>query len=484
MTNDEKLEWLTCANSPAYFIHNYVWIYDATFSMWIPFHLWPGQVSTLKDIQENRLVVILKARQLGLTWLCLGFVLWLMIFHPAVSALIFSRRDDEAVYLLGNERLRGMYGRLPDWMKARGIAVDNDHEFGLSNGSIARAFPTTAGDGYTATIVVVDEADLIPDLARVMNAVKPTIDGGGRMILLSRSENSKPESMFKQIYRGAKAGITPQGTGASGWKAVFLGWFVRPARDSAWYAAQKADILSRTGSLDDLYQQYPATDTEALSPRTMDKRIAPEWLRQCYKEQNPVSPIVEKDKPAPPAITGLVFFTEPKPGRQYVIGVDPAEGNPTSDDSAITVVDKETGEEAAALAGKFQPATTAAHADEIGRYFNHADLMVERNNHGHAVLLWLRDHSNLRRLPGLDGKDGWLDNSKGKALLYSTCADAFREKTTTLHSFETFVQLSSIDGSTLLAPEGQHDDRADSFALALQGCGVKTKVEVSENPFF
>jgi hypothetical protein len=210
----------------------------------------------------------------------------------------------------------------------------------------------------------------------------------------------------------------------------------------------------------------------------MDKRIAPEWLRQCYSEK---SGVAAKNSPAIPA---LVIFTEPIKGHRYVIGVDPAEGNPTSDDSALTVIDKETGEETAALAGKYQPATIASHANEVGTYFNSADLMVERNNHGHAVLLWLKDHSRLRRLTGLDGKEGWLDNSKGKALLYSTCADAFREKMTTIHSFETYIQLCSIDGSTLLAPEGQRDDRADSYALALVGLTKKTKVTQSENILF
>ena len=37
---------------------------------------------------------------------------------------------------------------------------------------------------------------------------------------------------------------------------------------------------------------------------------------------------------------------------------------------------------------------------------------------------------------------------------------------TVLHSFATFTQLASIEGSTLEAPEGEHDDRADSYALA------------------
>ena len=159
-------------------------------------------------------------------------------------------------------------------------------------------------------------------------------------------------------------------------------------------------------------------------------------------------------------------------GRKYVAGVDPAEGNPTSDESAVTVLDRASGKEAAVLAGKFQPSALADYVDQIGKYFNDAELMVERNNHGHAVLLWLSEHSNLTRLKGHDDKDGWLSSVKGKALLYSVCADAFKNEETVIHSLETYLQLSSIEGSTLRAPEGEMDDRADSYALALAACVV------------
>jgi hypothetical protein len=470
-TPEQISEWLACCESPIYFLDRYGWIYDATEGAWIRFRLWREQAMTLREMVDHRQVIILKARQLGLTWLVLGFALWLMIFHPAATVLLFSRRDNEAVYLLGDERMRGMYARLPDWMRCRGELSSNDHEWILSNGSVARAFPTSAGDSYTATLAAVDEADLVPDLGKLMNAVKPTIDGGGRMVLLSRTDNSKPESEFKKIYRAAKAGV-------NGWKSIFLPWSVRPERDEKWYAAQKADVMARTGSLDDLHQQYPASDAEALSPRTLDKRISPEWLLQCYEEM-PGAPLEKM-----PALPGLTIYHAPEEGHQYVIGADPAEGNPTSDESAMTVLDKQSGEEVASLAGRIQPSTFAAYMDELGQFYRQANLMVERNNHGHAVLLWLRDHSHLRRLPGWDGKEGWLSNSKGKALLYSTCADAFRDKSTRVHSFETYTQLCSIDGSSLSAPEGEHDDRADSYALAL--CGVQSRgvVQISENPFF
>jgi hypothetical protein len=391
----------------------------------------------------------------------------LILFHPAATVLLFSRRDDEAVDLLGT-RLRGMYDRLPEWLKVRSFGVDNDHEWGLSNGSRVLAFPTTAGDSYTATLAIVDEADLVPDLDRLMRAVKPTIDGGGRMVLLSRADKSKPLSAFKRIYEGARQGLTE-------WVSVFLPWHARPDRSGAWYELQRADVLHRTGAIDDLNEQYPASDAEALAPRTLDKRLAPQWLQHCFHERTPLADLPEEA----PSIPGLEVYALPDPRRTYVIGADPAEGNPTSDDSALEILDT-TGEEVASLAGKFQPAVLAAHADSIGRWYNNAAIMVERNNHGHAVLLWLQDNSKLYILSGHDNKPGWLSSSLGKTQLYDNVADAFRERQAVVHSFATFTQLSLIEGATLRAPEGEHDDRADAFALACVGRAAAASVWIVE----
>ena len=466
---EQKREWLTCAESPAYFIYHYAQVYDAVEKDWIPFSLWPAQAKTLRTIINNLLVVILKARQLGMTWLVLGFALWSMLFHPAATVLLFSRRDDEAIHLL-DFRLKGMYQRLPDWMKVRSVLADNGHEWRLSNGSVAYAFPTTAGDSYTATLAIVDEADLVPNLNQLMRAVKPTIDAGGRMILLSRANKDTPQSEFKQIYRSARQKL-------STWAAVFLPWFARPDRTAEWYELQKADILSRTMSLDDLHEQYPATDVEALSARTLDKRLPGEWLEQCYQES---APLDMRSLDGCPGIPGLEVYRRPEPALRYVIGIDPAEGNPTSDDSTLTVLEAETGEEVCSLAGKFQPSTLAAHADEIGRWYRNAGLLVERNNHGHAVILWLKDNSKLELLRGPDDKDGWLTTSKGKALAYSNAADALRDRRTVVHSFATYTQLASISGSNLSAPEGEHDDLATSFVLAL----IAMRTPTNENQTF
>lgn len=463
-----KTEWLKCNESSAYFIDNFVQIYDAVEGDWIFFDLWPVQFEVVEKLENSLLLVILKARQEGLTWLVLSYILWLMIFRPVATALLFSRRDKEAVHML-TDRLKEMYKRLPRWMQTKSILQDNDHEWLLSNGSVARAFPTTAGDSYTATIVLVDEADLVPDLNQLMRAVKPTIDAGGRMILLSRADKSKPESEFKKIYRAAKQSITS-------WSSIFLPWHARPDRTDKWYEEQKVEIQARTGSLDDLHEQYPATDTEALSPRVLDKRISPLWLEDCFVEVKEVFPIKA------PAIPNLVIYEAYVSTQEYCIGADIAEGNPTSNDSALTVIRKDTGEEVAKLNGRYQPSTFAAHTDAIGRYYGNALVMPERNNHGHAFILWLQDNSPLEILRGHDGKPGWLSSSKGKTILYDAGADAFRSGETVIHSFETFTQLASVEGSTLRAPEGLLEDLADSYCLSLVGLLAPRGLRVGANP--
>jgi hypothetical protein len=420
---------------------------------WIPFRLWPAQADVARQFQAHRLLVVLKARQLGLTWLALAFGLWHVLLHPVATVLLFSRRDDEATDLL--ERLKGMHARLPAWLRAPGVVTDNEHEWALANGSRVLAFPTTAGDSYTASLAIVDEADLVPDLDRLLRAVKPTVDAAGRLLLISRADKGRPESAFKKIYRAARAGGT-------NWAPVFLPWHARPDRGPAWYEAQRRDILARTGALDDLFEQYPATDAEALSARTLDKRLTPAWLQQCYEERQPF----QRLPAGAPSIPGLEVYRLPRQGAHYVIGADPAEGNPTSDDSALTVLDLDRGEECAALAGRFEPAVFAQHINKVGRWYNGAAVLVERNNHGHALIAHLTIPALLPLLTsGRDGRAGYLNDARGKATMYDYTADAFREGHTLLHSFATHVQLASIEGATLRAPEGQKDDRATSYAL-------------------
>jgi hypothetical protein len=167
-------------------------------------------------------------------------------------------------------------------------------------------------------------------------------------------------------------------------------------------------------------------------------------------------------------ITNLRIFRLPESGVRYVLGADPAEGNPTSDDSACTLLRTDTGEEVASLAGKFQPSTFGSFLALLSEFYGDAPALVERNNHGHAVLLWLEENTGVPLVKGLDDRYGWMTTAKSKAQAYADLTDAVRDGELEIHTLDTYLQLSSIDGGSLSAPEGLYDDRAVSVALAWQ----------------
>ena len=121
----------------------------------------------------------------------------------------------------------------------------------------------------------------------------------------------------------------------------------------------------------------------------------------------------------------LVIWRLPQPGETFVIGADPAEGNPQSDNSAASVVDL-AGAQVAAWAGRVEPATFGSQIAAVSAFFNGAAALVERNNHGHAVLLWLREFSTVQALPGLDKKPGWATTGSSKPMAYDNAADVLR----------------------------------------------------------
>ena len=481
LQDSDHAAWLACSRSPAFFLDHYGHVYDPGARGWVRFRLWPAQAAALAQLEANRLAVVLKARQLGMSWLTVGFGLWQMLFRPAATVLLFSQRDDEAVNLL-TFRLRGMYDRLPPLFQARAILRENAHEFRLSNGSAALAFPTTGGRSYTASLAIVDEADHTDDLDGLLNAVKPTIDAGGRLVLLSTVDKSRPESPLKRIYRAALRG-------ENDYTPIFLPWHAHPGRTPEWYAEQARDIQARTGGLDDLHQEYPATDLEALSPRMVDKFFPAEWLTRSYE---PLKVAGDRGQEADDAIRdtqyairnlpGLTIHVLPDPTHTYVIGADPAEGNPQSDESAAVVLDCANGEQVATLGLRCDPEMFAVHLDRLAKLYGGvnegtydgityrtpygAEILVERNNHGHAVIMALRQ-IGAALLRGEDKEPGWATTGASKHLLFDQAAKDIREGGLRLHDETTYWQLTSIDGATLAAPPGQHDDRAMACVLAL-----------------
>lgn len=261
---DPELAALVSASSPttaaptcAAFIHDLVIIDDAQPGdgelATMPFHLWPAQEELLKEIEVELLFLILKARQLGISWLVLAYALWLCLYHPGRLALVFSIGQAEANEML--RRVHVMYWRLPADVRATlpKLLKDNTEEMAWDNGSRVLSLPArkNAGSGYTASLVILDEFAKNQWAREIYTAVKPTIDGGGKMIILSSAYGAG--NLFHEMVEKARASL-------GRFAFAFLPWTARPGRDAAWYAGVAADAVDESH----MKQEYPATAEEAF----------------------------------------------------------------------------------------------------------------------------------------------------------------------------------------------------------------------------
>lgn len=421
----------------------------------MPFTLWPAQIGVIWQLMTERLVIILKARQLGISWICCAYALWLCLFQPGKVVLIYSKGQLEANKMLA--RVKKLYERLPDWLFAALPArtIDNTTVQGWANGSRIESLPASPGAGRseTASLVILDEAAFQLFADPLYSALKPTIDNGGQLIILSTANGIG--NLFHQLWTRA---IARQNQ----FRAIFLPWWSRPGRDAAWYAAQLAEYTDPAI----VKQEYPASASEAflVSGRT---RFATAWLQAQAPHLQPGLAAIPL--PALAALPGLTLYALPRAQQRVVIGADVAEGLEHGDYSAATLLDANTWEELGHIHGHWEPDEYARLLDTLARAYD-AQLVVERNNHGHAVLATLK----LLETPGVwlgdDGRPGWLTTAQSKTLAIAGLATALRDQLVRIRTQATLDELQIYrvlpNGGTS-APPGYHDDRVMALAIAL-----------------
>lgn len=220
---------------PEIFIGEYCWVIPADGGDPIRFDLWDFQRDVLADIQAQDSVVVLKARQLGLSWLALGFALWCVCCKPGFTCLILNRNLGAAVDLL--DRCRFMHKRLPDELRTRIVQDTNDPKMPqlvFENGSRIISLPSTedTGSGLTAQLILADEVAKWPYAVATFTAILATLSGGGKMIAISTAKGTA--NYFARLWAGAQPGADKP----NGYWPVFIPSSCHPDRDDEWLAAE------------------------------------------------------------------------------------------------------------------------------------------------------------------------------------------------------------------------------------------------------
>ncbi|HEY3927195.1 MAG TPA: terminase [Candidatus Koribacter sp.] len=159
------------------------------------------------------------------------------------------------------------------------------------------------------------------------------------------------------------------------------------------------------------------------------------------------------------------------PGKKYVIGVDPAGGGVDGDYSAAEVIEAGTGMQVAEYCGHQTPAELALGVVVMGRRYNDALLVVERNNHGHAVIAEL-ERLGYTNLYEKNNQLGWLTTVASRPRMIEQFAAMLRNEPEKINSkrlleeCKTFVRREDGSGAAM---SGAHDDLVMAMGMA---CGA------------
>lgn len=235
---------------PRYFIPH-LKIMDGDGGPPIPFEPWDFQDQVLTDIEESARVIFLKARQLGLSWLTLAYILWATSSQQGINAMILNRGLEQSVDLL--DRIRFMIRHCPPELRPR-VGKDNYNQLEFPDlDSKIWSIPATefAGTGSTIHIFMIDEWAKIRGVGKMLTSILPTVPDSGKLIGISTAYG--PNNPYAVEWKRA---VSKQ----SKFRPVFIPWDAHPRRDDTWYEDKRMEFPTER----ELLQEYPSEWRDAF----------------------------------------------------------------------------------------------------------------------------------------------------------------------------------------------------------------------------
>jgi len=456
---------------------------------------WYWQRDVLDEWIKHPLSLVLKARQIGITWLAAGYALWKLLTMPGTRALVVSINEDEAIKVVN--RIFDMFVSLPDHLQfdakitkpSRDARPTTLIEFTFPDGRISSVvgLPSTrrAGHGETATIVLLDEYARHEYARESWKATFPTADNGGQIVVISTANGVSNEqtgegNFFHHLYVNAESyGIETQ----------FLPWSLHPDRDEDWYAKNARALPAA-----DRAEQFPRTPDDAFintGECWFDLEKLAWYAEHAVLEEDNRFRFVVDETGAKAKIhyegKGWVrLYAKPDPTHSYAVGADVATGR-GFDYSCAYVIDLTSMALVAELYGKLDADEFAEQLHYLGRYYGNARIAVEMGGgYGEPVIISLRDgrkgrphYPKLYRHAIADRADmhqlknyGFPMNAKTRPQVINQIEQVIREQSlpamsrTLIMECRTFVRQKTLPSPR--AQEGSNDDRVMAFGIALE----------------
>lgn len=226
---EKKDEIIKCASNPIYFIGTYLTIFDQTKGSGgelVRFKLFEFQKKIINDFLENRFVIANKYRQAGISTTTCAYIAWYVMFKSNRSVAIIADKLETARDELMKDVVDFING-CPEWLRPNPDVKDTQKLKRYDNGCELSAFSSKGLRGYTPTLLFWDETAWTEKSDQFWTSAKPTLQTGGRAIMVSTPNGLDP--VFYKTFDYARRG-------EGNFKAVELWWFNDPRynKDLEW----------------------------------------------------------------------------------------------------------------------------------------------------------------------------------------------------------------------------------------------------------
>jgi len=441
-------------------------------------------------------IIILKARQQGLSTYTGGYLYFAVSQQKARKAMVITHHADSTRALF--DMTKRFHEHCPEILKPHTkYSSRRELSFDVLDSSyvVATAGGDSVGRGETLTHVHASELAFWPKSTAqdIWNGLLQAVPNAPQTAVFIESTANGVTGIYYDLWKGAVEGT-------NGFVPVFIPWYTDPT-----YIEDVPDNFERTPEEEDLADKYNLTDGQLMFRR---RKIAqngidlfrqeypaepeeaflttgrpvfnPEQLQECLGDTRDVEErlALEGDEFVIHSRGELQTYLKHNAGEQYVIGADVAMGVRNGDYSVAQVLDSKK-RQVATWRGQVHPDHFAEVLYALGEYYNEAFICVENNSHGILTCTRLgKDlaYPNFYTEVQVDKitdretiKLGFSTTAKTKPLIIDQLRASMREKELELNDKTTIREMMTYivtESGAMEAEPSCHDDCVMSLALA------------------
>jgi hypothetical protein len=437
-----------------------------------------AQTQYLKDEKQNN--IILKARQLGFSTLCLIRLLDKALFTPNTTCVIMAHKRDSVQKLF--KIIKFAYDNYPTKYPKAKAKYDTKNELDFDEIN-SRIYVATEVRGDTIDALHISEMAFMDEAEDKFIATVSAVTPTGSTTIESTANGIG--DFFYDFYNTAlERGFTPHffpWMMASEYRMPAIGVefddndlkikekYALDDNQLSWYMHKRRQLGAK------FQQEFPATAMEAFlssGDNVFDSNL--------LDELNPKEPLVHHDN--------TFVWKHPEMGHRYCMGVDVSEGI-NRDESAIDIIDIETGEQVWHFSGRIAVPALAEKVEIYAKKYNNCYLIPEANNHGFSLIYLLQDKGlHIYKRERFDGPKvrrvdrlGWQTTRRTKPLMVHALKTALYEKDVKINHKKTIAQMktfvNSPENGKMGAAHGKLDDCVISLCLAWQGVRIQPETK-------